>query len=173
MKILKRVPIRTTHRCSILVMIVFLLGAGGFAQAKECADYDRSIKYKIILKNITAAESEVFLRIYVEPEKFTIDHMLKLSARLKAEFCNLNRISARFYDVKKVLEFSDPLPNPLPVGEIKTLMRGFYNLDRKKEVQELDFKADKAAKVTSITFKSDGYCVSETDIEEKDSSKQN
>lgn len=143
-----------------LVLTFFLL-INGFGQLEKCDDFDRNVKYKVLFENKSTAESEIFLEVYIGPERFTIESMLNLIERLRTEYCGFDSISVRFYDTKKIDKLRDPLPYPLLDWESKTPMRGFYDRDRRSNKQELGFRGKKKDKVITVIFNSDGYCVTE------------
>ncbi len=145
---------------ALMVMMIFLF-ANGFGQSNQCGSFDRNVNYKILFKDIDTVESEIFLEIYLKPEKFAVDSMIKLAERLRTEYCGFNSVSVRFYGVKKLDRVPDPPPHPLFEWESKSPMRGFYELNRKESKQEISFREKPNGKATTILFKSDGYCVSD------------
>ena len=148
---------------SIVATILFLF-IGGFAQAKKCDGFDKNIKYKVLFDDINTKDShtELFLEIYIEPNRFTVDSMLKLAERLKTEYCDYDSIKVRFYNTAKLEKMPDPPPQPL-IHWVGTPMRGFYEFDRKENKEELFFRVKRKDKEidVEIIFKSDGYCIVE------------
>lgn len=151
------------HFLFVSVGIILILFIGGFAQAKKCDNFDKKVNLKILTENITMknAHTRIFLEIYIEPRKFTIDSMIQLIERIKNEYCNFDSIAVAIYDTKKLKSIPNP-PQPL-IDWTGTSTRGFYEFDRKENKGELSFREKRNDKEfdIEIIFNSDGYCVTE------------
>lgn len=159
-----------TVLATIPIALVLLTGTG-FGQSKRCGSFDKKVTYKILTDNITTKDSnrEIFLQIYVEPERFTVGSMVKLMERIKREYCEFDSIAVSIFDTKKREKMPDPLPQPLGEWllmdrEGKIRPRGFYEYDKQASTAELTFQEKRNNKEidVEIIFRPDGYCVSET-----------
>lgn len=155
--------IKITHLVIVIVAVLFF-SLNGSAQIKRCEGFDKKVTYKILVDNITSKGShkELYLRIYIKPEKITTNYMLRLVERIKAEYCEFDSIAVAFYDTRKMEKIPDPPPQPL-IEWIGTLTRGFYKYDKHANTAELSFEEKRNNKIYSIEieFNERGYCVSE------------
>jgi hypothetical protein len=142
-----------------------LFTGAGFAQLERCESFDKKVTYKILTDNITTKNSNkrIFLQVYVEPRRFTVASMVKLTERVKREYCDFDSIAVSIFDTKKLEKLPDPPPHPLSEWQSKTPPRAFYQYDRRADAGELTFQEKRGSKEidVEIVFRPDGYCVSE------------
>ncbi|HEX6279691.1 MAG TPA: hypothetical protein VFZ49_06695 [Pyrinomonadaceae bacterium] len=146
-------------------IVLVLFTGGGFAQSKRCDGFDEKVTYRILVDNITTKESRkrLSLHIYIKPERFTVDSMVKLVERIRTEYCEFDSIAVFVFDTKKREKLPDPPPHPLFELPSENPPRGFYKFDKQANTAELTFQEKRNSKVidVEIVFRSDGYCVSE------------
>lgn len=138
----------------------------GFAQSGECGGFDKKVSYKILVDNITTKESRkhLYLDIYIKPDRFTVDSILRLAERIRNEYCEFDSIAVFFFDTKKREKIRGPAPQPLIDWVPKIAPRGMYRFERRANTTELEFQEKRNQKLINveITLRPDGYCVSET-----------
>lgn len=151
------------------VPVLLFLVSGAFAQIPKCEGFDKKVTYRLLLDNITTrnSQSELYLRIYVKPERFTVDSMVKLIQRIKKEYCKFDRITVAIYDTRKLAKMPDPPPQPLSAW-LGTPIRGFYEYEKRENKDELSFLEIKEGKRVDVEiyFKPDGFCRVESNSED-------
>ena len=154
------------HFIACTFLVPFLFGSSGFAQAGACGDFDKKVTYKILDENITTKESRrhLFMDVFIKQDRFTVDSMIQLAERLRAEYCQYDSLAVFFFDTTKRDKINGPAPQPLIDYVPKIASRGMYILDRQTNSAELTFQGKRNNKLIDIEimFTADGYCVTET-----------
>ena len=154
------------HFIACAFLALFLFGSLGFAQAAACGDFDKKVTYKILYENITTKESRrrLFMDVFIKHDRFTVDSMIQLAERFKAEYCEFDSLAVFFFDTTKRDKINGPAPQPLIDYVPKIASRGMYILDRQANSAELTFQGKRNNKFIDIEilFTANGYCVTET-----------
>lgn len=150
---------------SVSILLLLLLAVGSLAQAKKCGSFDAKVTYKILSRNTTSKDSQkrIYLEIYLKPDRFTVVSMIRLTERLRSEYCEFDSIAVSIFDTEKLEKMPDPPPQPLIDWRSNTPPKGFYEFNRKANTAELTFQEKRDSKVydVEIVFRADGYCISE------------
>lgn len=138
----------------------------GLAEAGTCDGSDKRIAYRILNENITERDSKrrIFLQVYLDPKRFTVHSMINLAAQIKCDYKEFDSIAVSIFDNKRGETLPDPPPHPLFELPSQNPPRGFFEFQRQSHTAELTFqeKRNKQVLDIEITFRPDGYCVSET-----------
>lgn len=138
----------------------------GLAETGPCEGIEKRIKYRILNDNITERDSKrrIFLQVYLDPKRFKVHSMINLAAQIKCDYKEFDSIAVSIFDNKRGETLPDPPPHPLFELPSENPPRGFFEFQRQSDTAELTFqeKRNKQLLEIEITFRPDGYCVSET-----------